>query len=146
MQTKPCRVCGERKPLTDFHRKRENRDGHDNRCKKCISIIRKASNQVKKCSICFELKPLAEFYRNKRAADGHDYRCKLCDDIRKGRHTRTNGSGYMRLVAQAERNPCHSCSKCDDNPECRERVHAGLWVRCERPDVADMVRYERMIA
>ena len=32
---KKCRVCGEEKPLTEYHKAKGNADGHENRCKSC---------------------------------------------------------------------------------------------------------------
>jgi hypothetical protein len=34
---KRCRLCSNEKPLTDFHKNRLNRDGHDSRCKSCAA-------------------------------------------------------------------------------------------------------------
>ncbi len=38
---KPCKKCGEVKPLTEFHRARDNRDGHRNECKSCWRSLQK---------------------------------------------------------------------------------------------------------
>jgi ribosomal protein S27AE len=35
---KACRVCGETKPVDDFYRAPENRDGRSNRCKACQAV------------------------------------------------------------------------------------------------------------
>ena len=42
MQEKPCRICGEVQPLTEFHRAKDMRDGHRNECKTCFREISKA--------------------------------------------------------------------------------------------------------
>ena len=34
---KPCTICGEEKPLSEFSKKKGNKDGHDNRCKACFA-------------------------------------------------------------------------------------------------------------
>lgn len=39
---KPCRKCGNIKPLSEFHIARENKDGHRNECKDCWKKICKA--------------------------------------------------------------------------------------------------------
>lgn len=36
MSTKPCRLCGEVKSLTEFHRASDMRDGHRGECKACF--------------------------------------------------------------------------------------------------------------
>ena len=33
---KTCRVCGEEKPLDEYHKNKGNKDGHLNACKKCV--------------------------------------------------------------------------------------------------------------
>lgn len=33
--TKPCRLCSQTKPLTQFYRDSKNKDGHKNTCKDC---------------------------------------------------------------------------------------------------------------
>lgn len=35
---KVCKICGEEKPLDDYHKARDNRDGKDSRCKACVKI------------------------------------------------------------------------------------------------------------
>ena len=37
MKTKTCKVCGEEKPLDEYHKHKSMKDGHDSRCKKCMS-------------------------------------------------------------------------------------------------------------
>ena len=37
---KACNKCGEVKPLSEYHKKHDNRDGHDNRCKFCKSAYK----------------------------------------------------------------------------------------------------------
>lgn len=39
---KRCSMCGEVKPLTDFHRNRRMRDGRQSRCKRCNVLTNKA--------------------------------------------------------------------------------------------------------
>ena len=34
---KTCKICGEEKPLNEYHKKKDTKDGHDSRCKKCKS-------------------------------------------------------------------------------------------------------------
>jgi 5-methylcytosine-specific restriction endonuclease McrA len=36
MTEKSCRICGEQKPLDDFHRDASLRDGHKSACKRCL--------------------------------------------------------------------------------------------------------------
>jgi hypothetical protein len=39
---KVCRICGEEKALTEFHRATDMRDGHRNECKVCFRLLWKA--------------------------------------------------------------------------------------------------------
>lgn len=36
-ETKCCSKCGHAKPLIDFDRNKSKKDGHDSRCKRCVS-------------------------------------------------------------------------------------------------------------
>ncbi len=50
MVQKSCRICGATKPLTEFHRAKDMRDGHRNECKVCFrerSKARYAANPEK---------------------------------------------------------------------------------------------------
>jgi hypothetical protein len=42
MYLKKCRICGEEKPLTEFHRATGARDGHRGECKSCFRSLWKA--------------------------------------------------------------------------------------------------------
>ena len=41
MEKKICRICNELKELSDFHRKKNTKDGHRNECKECVKDIQK---------------------------------------------------------------------------------------------------------
>lgn len=41
-QTKKCSECGQMKPLSEFNKKRKNKDGLQNRCRACFSRYNKA--------------------------------------------------------------------------------------------------------
>lgn len=42
METKICRICGEEKPITDFPKHHQCKDGHNTLCKCCANARRKA--------------------------------------------------------------------------------------------------------
>jgi hypothetical protein len=42
MESKACRLCGEVKPLDEFHRAEGMRDGHRNECRSCTKSLRRA--------------------------------------------------------------------------------------------------------
>jgi hypothetical protein len=46
--TKPCIYCLEEKPLSEFLKKHDNYDGHDNRCRVCMRKRHKEVNELRK--------------------------------------------------------------------------------------------------
>lgn len=48
METKICRICGEEKPITDFAKHPQYKDGYDTRCKCCINAHRKTYYHAQK--------------------------------------------------------------------------------------------------
>lgn len=48
METKICRICGEEKPITDFPKHHQCKDGYDTRCKSCANARQKASYHARK--------------------------------------------------------------------------------------------------
>lgn len=43
-----CQKCGVNKPLLDFHLKSNGKNGHDSRCKSCITLLKKNRRKIKK--------------------------------------------------------------------------------------------------
>ncbi len=83
---KVCRVCGETKELSEFHRRARNPDGRVGICKSCKSIydveLRKRRIPVlpsaKTCSRCGVYREAGAFNKNKANADGLNSWCKSC--------------------------------------------------------------------
>ena len=89
---KICRKCNEKKPLSNFGKSKNNRDGLNNKCKECfkneymatpgIEHRKKYNSPIgfKVCSTCEEMKPISYFGEDSRNAtrggDGHKTRCK----------------------------------------------------------------------
>lgn len=46
--TKQCRYCKAHKPLSEFHRNSQYKDGHDHRCKACCSTHRAQEREARK--------------------------------------------------------------------------------------------------
>lgn len=42
IKEKPCKACGQVKPLEEFYRHAAHRDGHFGQCKACMSLAAKA--------------------------------------------------------------------------------------------------------
>lgn len=47
---KVCKICGQELPLSEFNKNKSYRDGHDTRCKKCLSEIKKQQKAAKKAA------------------------------------------------------------------------------------------------
>lgn len=87
---KKCTKCGEVKPLSEYHRNRHARDGHNYSCKECVRAAdakrwaKKAaarqelffSDTHMQCSGCGEVKPFDDFYHFRGVPNGK--RCKQC--------------------------------------------------------------------
>jgi hypothetical protein len=86
MNTKPCRVCDQTKPLTEFFRNDRSRDGFQSACKSCLSEQRLAlawaemppDGAPKTCRKCKQVKPRSLFPRNQKSPDGRHWHCKTC--------------------------------------------------------------------
>jgi len=92
---KKCRVCGQAKPLEDFHRQVGAKDGRQNRCKACACALARQwhydnprddalpTSAQKVCTKCGEEKSIIDFYRRRASVDGLMTRCKSCDGKRR---------------------------------------------------------------
>lgn len=47
-RSKPCNRCGETKPLAEFHRNAERKDGHRSQCKACVAESQRAYREANK--------------------------------------------------------------------------------------------------
>jgi len=63
--TKTCTKCDVNKPLTEFFKKRDNKDGHQNECKACRKVYKKAYYEENKEAILARQKAYDE--ENKEA-------------------------------------------------------------------------------
>jgi hypothetical protein len=85
---KTCNTCHIQKPLEDFYRNKQKKDGRLNTCKTCIDAKNKTfyvphprprqPDGMKRCPKCETIKPVAEFGSNKSQFDGLQSRCKPC--------------------------------------------------------------------
>lgn len=113
MDTKRCSRCGEVKPVKEFNRDRNRKDGFYIHCKKCATEVRgRVYKQpeylpegYKRCTKCSEMKPLSDFNRRQHSKDGYHPRCKKCVTEARGRVYKLPdhlSDGYRR------------CSKCKE--------------------------------
>lgn len=48
METKICRICGVEKPITDFPKNKQYKDGYDTRCQCCRNVLQKDNYHARK--------------------------------------------------------------------------------------------------
>jgi hypothetical protein len=85
---KICNKCNVKKPIGDFNRNIQMKDGYFGACKPCMLVDKKArlaakqdvldSGQSKTCTSCKTYKLVTDFNKNKENADGFSSRCKEC--------------------------------------------------------------------
>lgn len=107
---KPCIICKEIKPLSDFYVQKGMKDGHLNKCIKCCKMqaiyrrehdIHKITREItpeKECFVCHKIKPLEAFYKQKGMVDGRLNRCKACCKAYCNEQHKNNPQYYMRMI------------------------------------------------
>lgn len=77
---KPCSICKEQKPLTEYHNPRGIIACY---CKSCMISLPSTQQKYaiegrKLCTKCAEAKPFNEFLKRTASIDGYDIECKIC--------------------------------------------------------------------
>src|SRR5688572_3926923 len=87
---KVCTNCKMEKSLTEFHKNKRSKSGHQSCCKICKNIkakeFRQKYSQIenreekdkKVCSCCKKQKNVSEYVKNRCCKDGFDGECKEC--------------------------------------------------------------------
>jgi len=88
---KICCKCKLEKPIEEFGKSSESKDGKKYECKAChnqegvtyrknhrVRCYTPATGITKKCSICRKIKPVEDFGRSCCSKDGREARCKIC--------------------------------------------------------------------
>ena len=79
MEGKVCSKCGVWKPLEEYHKNKNYKDGRQSKCKECRNKPPKETREgMKKCTKCKQWKPLEEYYKHKGGKDGRKSQCKKC--------------------------------------------------------------------
>ena len=109
MDTKACRICGNTKPLTDFHRNKNRRDGYNSACKRCAieeQIRTRRMPEVidgsKACTKCGEVKALDQFPKHRNMPGGYNHICKACLYPQRVAYEKTE-AGKARIKAGVRR-------------------------------------------
>jgi hypothetical protein len=98
-----CSICNTEKPLDQFHKDKESKEGLTKRCKPCTSAYYKGYNAARKvaeasvdvrskvCRDCHLEKPISQFGKKNNSLDKHNIYCKPCWRIRCYESMRQNG-------------------------------------------------------
>lgn len=118
VKTKKCSGCGLELPLTEFNKKRNNKDGLQDKCRKCFSEYNKAryaSNKEK-------FKKDVREYRENNLESVFKTRLKMCE--KNPNHKNANEAVSLALQVGAIRNPgiCYGCG-CDSSEHRIEAHH-----------------------
>jgi hypothetical protein len=110
MDTKSCRVCRDRKPLSEFNCRKVYADGLDTRCKSCeLKYDRERiakhpgiiTTGTKICSFCKLEKEVKEYSKRLRSKDGLRNRCKQCDKKAEKEYRDKNpDQRYINIIRQ----------------------------------------------
>ncbi len=97
---KICRECNESKPLAEFFLAKVNKDGYENRCKKCKMDLSPEYRSKRREYI--------REYRRARKDSGHYGKCSNCD-VNLGRSdSKPNPSGLCKDCCRGELHPAFS--------------------------------------
>lgn len=128
---KQCHVCRKTKPLSEFNKKADGKHGVNGRCKICLAADRKRYKG--KYSYA---KPKA--YELKEIVGKAKISRQYIEHITK-KHNRS-----LMHLRKAEKNTKSLCWACKGSTTCQARVKNGLWVLCEAPDQADLIRRQQL--
>lgn len=118
---KICCKCRESKPINDFGRSNESKDGFKYSCKSCRNEQNKLyrnthkircdipiKGTIKKCNICKCKKPSEEFGRNRCSKDGRESRCRKC--MREYGRKVYNKNKKLPLIVTKDSKICSKCN------------------------------------
>jgi hypothetical protein len=83
MEEKECTKCSKVKPISEFYKNKNHKDGYAYDCKSCRRLYtKKVNNPVsvseKKCKKCDKIKPSEYFSKHRLTKDGLKNECKNC--------------------------------------------------------------------
>ena len=108
-EEKQCRICGEVKPLNEFYRRKDSRDGHRSECKVCMDVQNRHYHNAHKESIAKRCKRWRENFPEKRKLGR-----KRSEVNRRARLKNAEGSlkkGDIQNQLQTQRCKCWWCKR-----------------------------------
>lgn len=118
MSTKTCSGCGLELPLSEFNKKRRNKDGLQDRCRKCFSEY----NKARYASDPERFKRDARRYREDNVEGVYATRLRMCE--KNPTHKNANEAVSLALQLGVIANPgvCYGCG-CDSSEHRIEAHH-----------------------
>lgn len=122
---KECHKCHQFKPLTEFSRDKNKKDGYTYLCKECAAkelkdYIKKWAEErahnknilyEKKCHRCHQVKPISEFSKYIGSKDGFDRLCKECKAEKQKEHITKWKKIRHYWINFPKEKECKSCHK-----------------------------------
>lgn len=108
-----CERAGQLLPLSEFHKSKNRKDGHVERCKKCVTNSMKQRYNLPKKEVlekqCFnkncrrygQVLPISEFNRHCASPDGYFYICRECANERVKRQRENDPDNKEKTNAYA---------------------------------------------
>jgi hypothetical protein len=122
MINKKCTRCKQEKPIIDFNKDKNSRDGHARWCRQCCSNYNKQRKdnlehieiETKICSFCNIEKSIDEFYTNQWHEDGHQPWCKECSKEEYSRYYARNTTRIKKVHRLWQQNNPEKYKECMD--------------------------------
>ena len=129
---KVCKKCGENKPLSEYHKKKQSKDGHESACKVCRNAERKAYYEANREKVTAQQKAYYEANREEILVANKAYHAeKYANDPEYRAQRNAAAIRRKRLLASAVQEPYlrediferdnWTCGLCDEpiDPELR---------------------------
>ena len=132
VKKKRCSVCRKNLPLSDYQKKPDGKFGVNGRCKICL-----AENRRRYRGKYSQAKPRA--HQLKEIVGKPEISREYIQYITK-KHNR-----QLMMLDPKTAHTKSLCWACKGSTRCQARVQQGLWVLCEAPDQADLIRQEQLV-
>lgn len=155
---KECQRCHQFKPLSEFSKNKNKKDGYSYLCKECTAkrlkkytkkwaeerTQRKDISTEKECHGCHQVKPITEFSQYMGSKDGFDHLCKECKAKKQKEHILRWEKERAKRIDLPKEKECKSCHKIKPISEFGKDKHRkdGLYHVCKE---CKNKRHQRLI-